>query len=128
MNNYKAKFNLKNGIKGEIALVAENDGEAFMTACKMFALADAVEWKVDRIEQQKRLTTADRITKALDLVSEAETLTELIYDAQKDAYERQYDEEQVEDTALGELVKQLDRALDGLAETKDHITSALKAV
>lgn len=128
MNNYKAKFYLKNGIKGEIALVAENDGEAFMTACKMFALSDAVEWKVDKVEQQKRLTTADKITKALDLVSEAETLTELIYDAQKDAYERQYDEEQVEDTALEELVKQLDRALDGLAETKDHITSALKAV
>lgn len=125
---YRAKFNLKNGIKGDMTITAANDGDAFMTCCKMFAMADTIEWNVDKIKKEKRMITSDRINKALDLANEAEKLTELAYDMEKYSFDRLPDEKQAEDSMLKELVKQLDRALDGFAETRDYLTSALNAV
>lgn len=64
--NYKAVFRLKNGIEGEVKMTAQNDGDAFMTACKMFALQDSVEWRIDKMESIFK--PKEQLKKALDNV------------------------------------------------------------
>lgn len=125
--NYKVTFNLKNGIKGEADLTAESDGDAFITACKMFEFEDTVEWRVDKVEEIK-MSSADRLKAALKLTSEAYDLAESEYDNKKDALERMTEKERERNGKLEELVDKLDEALDGLASAKDDLTKALKAV
>lgn len=124
--NYKATFNLKNGIKGEITLTAESDGDAFIAACKMFAFADTIEWKVEKAET--RMSTAEKINKACEKIDEISNFVEAEYEQQNRELEALKDSGRDDDVRLEELVTRLDYALDGLANAKDDLIKALKAV
>ena len=122
--NYKAVFKLKNGIEGEVKMTAENDGDAFMTACKMFALQDSVEWRIDKMELIFK--PKEELKKALDNVERAEEQVKMEHDYAQGKLKALPDE--LEGCAtrhrLEELTDNLYDANEYLADVKKYLQEA----
>lgn len=116
MNRYKATFNLKNGIRGEIMFTAENDGDAFMTGCKMFALAETVEWKIDKVESNYSLKSGIReIAKHIEsMLQEVKIAIEAV-EAERNSFEKEN---------CDEAIDNLDSAMDYLEDVKGFVDEA----
>ena len=122
--NYKAVFKLKNGIEGEVKMTAKNDGDAFMTACKMFALQDSVEWRIDKMESIFKLK--EQLKKALDNVERAEEQVKIEHDYAQDRLKVLPDELEGsgEWHRLEELADKLYDANEYLADVKKYLQEA----
>lgn len=122
--NYKAVFKLKNGIEGEVKMTAENDGDAFMTACKMFALQDSVEWRIDKTESIFK--PKEQLKKALDNVERAEEQVNMEHDYAQDRLKALPDELEGggEWHRLEELTDKLYDANEYLADVKKYLQEA----
>ncbi len=122
--NYKAVFRLKNGIEGEVKMTAQNDGDAFMTACKMFALQDSVEWRIDKMESIFK--PKEQLKKALDNVERAEEQVKIEHDYAQDRLKALPEklEGGYEYQRREELVDKLYDANEYLADIKKYLQEA----
>ncbi|MDE6474759.1 MAG: hypothetical protein K2L70_06635 [Clostridia bacterium] len=122
--NYKAVFRLKNGIKGEVKMTAQNDGDAFMTACKMFALQDSVEWRIDKMESIFK--PKEELKKALDNVERVEEQVKMGHDYAQGRLKALPEEQEggSEWQRQEELVDKLYEANEYLVDVKKNLQAA----
>lgn len=123
--NYKGAFKLKNGIVGEVKFAAENDGDAFTTGCKMFALFDSVEMRIDKMESIFRPKEA--LQKALDEVERIEVQVKMGYDYARDDLKALSDKAHgYECLSREEVADKLYDAAEYLADVKKNLQESLK--
>ncbi|MDE7191233.1 MAG: hypothetical protein K2O35_02000 [Clostridia bacterium] len=122
--NYKVVFKLKNGVEGEVKMTAENDGDAFMTACRMFALQDSVEWQIDK--KESIFKPKEQLKKALDNVERAEEQINMEHDYAQDRLKALPDELEGsgEWHRLEKLTDKLYDASEYLVDVKKYLQEA----
>ncbi|MDE6605102.1 MAG: hypothetical protein K2K85_03660 [Clostridia bacterium] len=119
--NYKAVFKLKDGIEGEMRITAQSDSDAFMATCRMFALQDSVEWRIDKMESI--FNPKEEMKKALDNIERLEEQVNMEYDYAQDKLKALPEklEGGYEHQRREELVDKLYEASEYLADVKKYL-------